>query len=74
MTIQLATQIIAKEHFQNVNTRVSFENLQKQRNFDVRIHEVGFFVFFSPFPFGSPFIKKRPVHSGIWAVVQISKS
>merc|ERR1712055_434446 len=24
---------------ENVNTRVSFENLQKQRNFDVRIHE-----------------------------------
>ena len=47
MTIQLATQIIAKEHFQNVNTRVSFENLQKQRNFDVRIHEVGFLLFIS---------------------------
>jgi len=24
---------------ENVNTRVAFENLQKQRNFDVRIHE-----------------------------------
>ena len=36
-----------KEYFQNVNTRVSFENLQKQRNFDVRIHEVGFLLFIS---------------------------
>ena len=36
-----------KKHFQNVNTRVSFENLQKQRNFDVRIHEVGFLLFIS---------------------------
>ena len=28
------------QFFQNVNTRVGFENLQKQSSFDVRIHEV----------------------------------
>ena len=28
-------------HLQNANTRETFQNMQKQTTFDVRIHEVG---------------------------------